>query len=103
MQTDDNFNYGTLISFANSQFDNAFTLTDYTSLVLYVNNDYVITDIYLNDGFWHYICASWESSEGRYEIFVDGNLSLNNTGLSTGNYIEGDEDYLPASHVTLQI
>lgn len=57
--------------------------------MLYVNNEYVITDIYLNDGFWHYICASWSDFEGRYAIYVDGNLTQSNVGLSTGKQIQG--------------
>lgn len=108
MRTSDDFNYGTLISFANSEYDNAFTLTDYSryfwqlqfrtfiicnllfcSLVLYVNNQHVITDVYLNDGFWHYVCASWTSVEGSYTIFIDGSVVQNNKGLATGNIING--------------
>lgn len=37
MQTSDNFNYGTILSYATPQFDNAFTVTDYTGSVIFVN------------------------------------------------------------------
>lgn len=61
----------------------------YFSLVLYINNEYVITDIYLNDGFWHYICASWTNFEGGYVIYIDGNLTQSGKGISTGKLIKG--------------
>lgn len=57
--------------------------------MLYVNNEYRITDIYLNDGLWHYVCASWKSDLGYYSVFVDGKLLQNNTGLSPHMEIQG--------------
>nr|XP_023016002.1 sushi, von Willebrand factor type A, EGF and pentraxin domain-containing protein 1-like [Leptinotarsa decemlineata] len=89
MKTTDNFNYGSLISYATRATDNAFTITDYTGLVLYVNNNYVVTDVYLNDGHWHHVCANWRSMDGSYEVFVDGVLTKNGSGLSTGVHIQG--------------
>ncbi|XP_060530297.1 sushi, von Willebrand factor type A, EGF and pentraxin domain-containing protein 1-like isoform X2 [Cylas formicarius] len=89
MQTVDNFNYGTLLSYATRQSDNAFTLTDYTGLVLYVNNQYVVTDVLLNDGYWHHVCALWQSRGGVYRVYVDGKSVKNGTGLATSSYIEG--------------
>lgn len=68
------------------------------SLVLYVNNQYVITDIYLNDGYWHYICASWSSIEGRYAIYVDANLTQSGIGISTGKHIKGTQNHLQERH-----
>ncbi|KAL1489564.1 hypothetical protein ABEB36_013517 [Hypothenemus hampei] len=89
MQTLDNFNYGTLLSYATRHMDNAFTLTDYTGLVLYVNNHYVVTDVLLNDGYWHHICATWGSALGTYQIFVDSKLITNGIDLSPHTTIEG--------------
>lgn len=89
MQTRDNFNYGTLISYANRNFDNAFTLTDYTGLVIYINNKNVITDIKLNDGYWHFLCFSWSNFRGDYSVYLDGKLAKNGFGFMKGEVIEG--------------
>ncbi|CAG9762396.1 unnamed protein product [Ceutorhynchus assimilis] len=89
LQTLDNFNYGTLLSYATRYMDNAFTLTDYTGLVFYINNKYIVTDVFLNDGYWHHICATWNSNKGSYQIYVDGTLIKNGTDLATDSTIEG--------------
>lgn len=90
MQTDDNFNYGTIISYATDGVDNMFTLTDYNGFVLYVNGSNIVTDVNINDGLWHFICVAWTRENGFYEVHVDG--SLHNTGynLSENSFIESN-------------
>lgn len=90
MQTDDNFNYGTIISYATEGVDNMFTLTDYNGFVLYVNGSNIVTDVNINDGLWHFICVAWTRENGFYEVHVDG--SLHNTGynLSENSFIESN-------------
>ncbi|XP_044748344.1 sushi, von Willebrand factor type A, EGF and pentraxin domain-containing protein 1-like isoform X2 [Coccinella septempunctata] len=84
----DTFNYGTLISYATKENDNAFTLTDYTGLIMYVNGQYIATDVFLNDGIWHHVCATWASSEGIYQVFIDGKLRQFGSGLSKNKDIK---------------
>jgi hypothetical protein len=90
MQTKDNFNYGTLLSYATKNYDNAFTLTDYTGLVLYVNNHYAVTDVLLNDGLWHHVCISWSNFKGLYSLYVDGKIVKSGSGLATNTEIQGN-------------
>ncbi|XP_050300407.1 sushi, von Willebrand factor type A, EGF and pentraxin domain-containing protein 1-like [Anthonomus grandis grandis] len=90
MQTNDDFNYGTLVSYANKFTDNAFTLTDYTGLVFYINKQHVVTDVVLNDGFWHHVCSMWSSDNGAYQIFVDGAMVKNGIDLAPYTQIEAD-------------
>ncbi|CAH0560178.1 unnamed protein product [Brassicogethes aeneus] len=89
MQSQDNFNYGTLISYATSQKDNTFTLTDYTGLILYINNQYIVTDLVLNNGHWHHICASWSSINGTYKVYLDGKVVKSGENLSPNTVIPG--------------
>lgn len=58
IQTNDRFNYGSLVSYANKENDNAFTFTDYNGFVFYVNGENVITDIKIVDDIWHFICGN---------------------------------------------
>ncbi|RZB38885.1 sushi, von Willebrand factor type A, EGF and pentraxin domain-containing protein 1-like [Asbolus verrucosus] len=90
IQTKDNFNYGTLLSYATRNYDNAFTLTDYTGLVLYVNNQFAVTDILLNDGLWHHVCISWNNSNGSYKLYVDAKIAKSGIDLATNTKIEGN-------------
>ena len=110
IQTNDHFNYGSLISYATEEIDNAFTFTDYNGFVLYINGENVITDIKIIDNIWHFLCGnenlciifknylkvcdfvlvSWTSTEGRYEIYLDGNLNADGYNLSRSNPIKGN-------------
>uniref|UniRef100_A0A182QJ86 Sushi, von Willebrand factor type A, EGF and pentraxin domain-containing protein 1 n=1 Tax=Anopheles farauti TaxID=69004 RepID=A0A182QJ86_9DIPT len=81
---EDDFNYGSLLSYATATADNAFTVTDYSGLVVYVNGAHIVTNVSLNDGAWHFVCVCWTSVDGRYEIFLDGRLAADGHGLSRG-------------------
>nr|XP_034194420.1 sushi, von Willebrand factor type A, EGF and pentraxin domain-containing protein 1-like [Osmia lignaria] len=89
LQSKDTFNYGTVLSYATSYYDNAFTLTDYNGLVIYINGQKVVTDIKVNDGHWHFICITWESEYGYWNIFIDGFLRDNGTHLAKGSVVQG--------------
>ncbi|XP_033211055.1 sushi, von Willebrand factor type A, EGF and pentraxin domain-containing protein 1-like isoform X2 [Belonocnema kinseyi] len=90
LQSLDKFNYGTVLSYANQIHDNAFTLTDYNGFVLYINGEKTITDITANDGYWHFLCVTWESQFGTWNVYVDGSLKDNGTLLSNRTAIKGN-------------
>lgn len=90
LQSTDTFNYGTVFSYANKKHDNAITLTDYNGLVLYINGLKIVTDITLNDGFWHFLCVTWRSHDGSWSLFVDGVLRDSSSGLAKGTAILGN-------------
>ncbi|XP_017779989.1 PREDICTED: sushi, von Willebrand factor type A, EGF and pentraxin domain-containing protein 1-like [Nicrophorus vespilloides] len=89
VKTNDSFNYGTILSYATAEFDNAFTITDYTGLVIYINNKYIVSDIVLNDGNWNFFCFNWESLDGIFGIYLNGKMIQNGTNLSKGEQIKG--------------
>ncbi|XP_058442915.1 sushi, von Willebrand factor type A, EGF and pentraxin domain-containing protein 1-like isoform X2 [Malaya genurostris] len=90
IQTHDDFNYGSVISYATLNIDNAFTFTDYSGFVLYIAGQYVVTNVFINDGKWHFICVSWTNQKGLYEIYLDGDLHTTGYNLSNEKVIEGD-------------
>lgn len=57
---------------------------------MYVHGKNVITDITVNDGEWHFICATWASLNGNYTIYIDGILRDAGNGLSTNLLIEAN-------------
>ncbi|XP_076181652.1 sushi, von Willebrand factor type A, EGF and pentraxin domain-containing protein 1 isoform X2 [Ptiloglossa arizonensis] len=90
LQSKDTFNYGTVLSYATRYYDNAFTLTDYNGLVIYINGQKVVTDIKVNDGYWHFVCVTWESENGSWNAFMDGFLRDNGTRLARRTIVQGN-------------
>lgn len=58
--------------------------------MLYINNQYAVTDILLNDGLWHHLCVTWEHSKGKYNIYIDGSSVKSGNGLAKSTTIEGN-------------
>uniref|UniRef100_A0A8C7IIV5 Sushi, von Willebrand factor type A, EGF and pentraxin domain-containing protein 1 n=1 Tax=Oncorhynchus kisutch TaxID=8019 RepID=A0A8C7IIV5_ONCKI len=90
MRSSDTTNYGTPISYAVEESDNAFLLTDYNGWVLYINGKDKITDCpAVNTGQWHHIGVSWRSWDGDWRVYINGNPSDGGKGLSVGSTIPG--------------
>jgi CUB/sushi domain-containing protein len=70
----------------------------YFSFVLYVNGEWIVTDITANDGSWHSVCVMWHSANGEWSIYIDGKLGDNGTGLASGTFIPGKEGTLRISN-----
>ena len=52
---------------------------------------FFLTHFQLNDGNWHFICATWENKAGSWEIFIaDGYSKADGKGLQTGHVIKTD-------------
>ncbi|XP_046472081.1 sushi, von Willebrand factor type A, EGF and pentraxin domain-containing protein 1 isoform X1 [Neodiprion pinetum] len=90
LQSLDTVNYGTVLSYATRLHDNALTLTDYNGFVIYINGNRVVTDITANDGYWHFVCVTWENVFGFWQVFVDGIVRENGTQLASETLIEGN-------------
>ncbi|KAM0734376.1 Sushi, von Willebrand factor type A, EGF and pentraxin domain-containing protein 1 [Formica fusca] len=90
LQSIDTFNYGTVLSYATTFHDNAFTLTDYNGFVLYINGQRVVTDVKVNDGYWHFLCVTWENGYGTWRVFVDGILKDSGTRLAQGVVVQAN-------------
>ena len=47
------------------------------------NKTAVITDAIENDGKWHHIAATWDTTADQLKIYLDGTLKATTTGLGT--------------------
>ena len=61
--------------------------------VLDVNEQNTVSDIVANDGRWHHVAATWESRDGFYRLFLDGELQTSGTGLGNGTIIPGENKF----------
>ncbi|XP_071491017.1 LOW QUALITY PROTEIN: sushi, von Willebrand factor type A, EGF and pentraxin domain-containing protein 1-like [Diadema antillarum] len=94
MRTDDTANYGTVFSYAISDSNaNVLTLTDYSGFVLDVNGHLKVTDVTTNDGHWHHVAITWESS-GSYQVFKDGELQASGQELARGATLPGGGKFI---------
>lgn len=76
MRTSDTENVGTPISYAAQHRgkldDNALVLTDYTNFNLVINNETQSLEFDGNDGEWHHIAVTWQSADGIWMAYKDG-------------------------------
>ncbi|NEQ73034.1 MAG: hypothetical protein F6K23_08060, partial [Okeania sp. SIO2C9] len=88
---------GTPFSYADSQTDNAFILYDIKNLVVYITAVTKETGIAFNDGKWHCVAVSWNSSNGQLKVYQDGEekdagiLSKGKKITSGGSLVLGQE------------
>lgn len=62
----------------------------FNRLVVYVNGDLFSTGISLTDNTWHFICVTWMSKEGYYEVYLDGFIKQFGYSLNRGGQIEAN-------------
>ena len=55
-------------------------------LCLSITNGRQVT-VALNDGKWHHICATWESTSGNWQVYIDGGIQGQGTNLAAGKTI----------------
>lgn len=55
-----------------------------------MNGTNTITDIVINDGFWHFVCVTWRMENGYYEIYLDGRLVSSGVDLNSNGEIQGN-------------
>ncbi|XP_022809499.1 neuronal pentraxin-2-like [Stylophora pistillata] len=41
----------------------------------------------INDTMWHHICVTWKSTKGAWQLYLDGRLQSNGTGLKENHQI----------------
>ena len=47
-----------------------------------------------NDGKWHHICTSWDSTTGSWEFYKDGDVKKQGAGFQTGHVIKSGGSFL---------
>jgi CUB/sushi domain-containing protein len=76
MKTRDEENAGTPVSYAvkldKYVQENGLVLKDYGNLAIQINNQTGYTADRLNDGRWHHVAVTWQSSNGIWVYYRDG-------------------------------
>ncbi|UCE38011.1 MAG: PKD domain-containing protein [Thermoplasmata archaeon] len=79
MNSSDSTKAGTPISYAVPWQANEFILLNYKNFEFWIKGKYVVTGVTANDGEWHHIAVTWQSSDGSFVIYKDGEEAYTNT------------------------
>lgn len=88
IKTSDTIRDGTPISYAVTGKDNEFTLYSDRNFQIYIKNNPITTNVSVNDGKWHHIAVTWQSSDGRVFLYKDGTQAYTGT-LAGGSLTSG--------------
>ncbi|XP_077977284.1 neuronal pentraxin-1-like [Glandiceps talaboti] len=80
---------GTLVSYAVPGTDNEFIMYDTSGLYIFIKAANKKTNLNLNDGTWHHVCATWSSTDGSWSLYNDGGRYDGGTGFKQGSTITG--------------
>lgn len=94
MKSSDTTSAGTAFSYNTSELanNNEFLIFDYRNISIDLNggpaaaNSTGPTGVSANDGNWHHIAVTWQSSDGALKLYKDGNLAYSTT-LNRGTQI----------------
>lgn len=86
MRSSDATKNGTPLSYAVSAEDNEFSIYNYKNLELHIDGLSLNTGVSANDGVWHHIAVTWQSSDGKIYLYKDGIPAFNGT-LETGEVL----------------
>ena len=86
IKSSDTSHYGTPFSYASSSSDNDFLIYDYRNISPHIVGPSTPTGVSANDGAWHHLAVTWQSSDGDLKVFKDGVIDYSGT-LSAGSTI----------------
>lgn len=76
---------GCAFSYACSEAANEFVITNYSNFRFAIHDQLVgNSGISTNDGFWHHIAVTWESSDGQFLFYKDGVQEFSGTVFTGG-------------------
>ena len=52
--------------------DNALVIHDYNGFNIWVMGQKALTNVPANDGNWHHLAFTWQSSTGKWQVYKDG-------------------------------
>ncbi len=79
IKTSDTQKEGTPLSYAVSGQANEFLILDYRKFSIFVKGVQVTTGVGVNDGNWHHVVVTWQSSDGKVKLYKDGNEAYSGT------------------------
>ena len=59
--------------------DNALVIHDYNGFNIWVMGQKASTNVAANDGKWHHMAFTWQSSSGLWKVYKDGSKVRSNT------------------------
>ena len=60
----------------------------------------MVTDITGNDGAWTFMCASWVSMRGEWNIYKNGIIADKGNNLAKGKVVKGNQERIEKCKTT---
>ncbi|XP_078698216.1 oncoprotein-induced transcript 3 protein-like isoform X2 [Branchiostoma floridae x Branchiostoma belcheri] len=76
-----------LVSYAVSGHHNELLLFVQGGFHLYIQSNIRMADPPVWDGEWHTVCTTWRSSDGAWQLYVDGDLTASGSGFRVGGRV----------------
>ncbi|XP_068690536.1 neuronal pentraxin receptor-like [Montipora foliosa] len=86
--TEKTSNYLSVVSYSLSTNYNEIVMGRMSDIRFYVNEQSVDTGVSVDDGNWHHVCITWESTNGSWKVYKDGNEQAQGSQLKTGYKIK---------------
>ena len=65
--------------------DNALVIHDYNGFNIWIMGEKETTNVPANDGKWHHMAFTWQSSSGAWKVYKDGsNVKQSTTAFQAG-------------------
>ncbi|XP_077869472.1 uncharacterized protein LOC144360991 [Saccoglossus kowalevskii] len=87
----------TAFIYSTDHIEDAFSIRNADNIVLSINGVKAPkSNVAVNTGCWHHVCATWEGASGDWKIYKDGTLSGSGSGFQTGSTIVAGGIYVIA-------
>lgn len=78
-----------IISYAIPGRDNEILLYDQGNFAFFIDNKSISTGVAFNDNAWHHLAVTWQSLDGRFNVYKDGDLASTGTLAAGSSLVNG--------------
>ncbi|XP_068741504.1 neuronal pentraxin receptor-like [Montipora capricornis] len=82
--TEKTSNYLSVVSYSLPTSYNEIVVFRMSDIRLYVGEESIDTGVPVDDGDWHHVCITWESTNGTWKVYKDGSVQASGSQLKSG-------------------
>lgn len=82
--TEKTASYRTVVSYSSAKNFNEILVDRMSAIHLSINDKAVNSGVSVDDGIWHHVCTTWESTNGSWKVYKDGSVQARGSQLKSG-------------------